>query len=164
MHTYVRNLLLLLILSALVFLTCLRQFCRVTRNPDSFTYILITQLVKDTITCQDNKVMLLSNLKCLNFRYSLHNIGIASPILKLSLRISKSSTHGESTRQDSYRTDNELWIDLAFLLGQNMFFVVQSLSRRRLIHLASCCYDSLVLIYVRWLVITAQSHHLLSSP
>ena len=70
-----------------------RLSIQITAIPNTFSTLLTQQLIKDPIASNNDKIMVLCDLKALNIRFSDNHIRIASPEIKLSFRISKRSAY-----------------------------------------------------------------------
>ena len=128
----------------------------VATQPDTAADVFIRHFVEDAITGKSDEVMLLRDLKDFDVRFGLHHVRIATTVIKFSLRVAESSTHRESTWQDPYWPNNELWINrtpirIRWLLLLSTFR--KDLGCSRLIDLAARLNYSVVLINIRWLVI-----------
>lgn len=73
-------------------------FCGLARHPDTLANILITQFVEDAIAAQNDKIVILCNLKLANLRLCFHYVRVAASELQLGIWIAKSATDGETTR------------------------------------------------------------------
>ena len=80
--------------------------------PNSLHSILIIQLIKNSISAQNNKVMIVSYFKCFYFRSGYDYIWISTILVQFSLRITKCPAHRKSTRQNSLRSNNNFWFSV----------------------------------------------------
>ena len=89
--------------------------------------------------------MILRYLERSNVRNCLYDINIPSSILKFSLRVTESSTDGESSRKNSDWPDDEFRVGIAVLcLLRQLFFLIENLRRSSLIDLTSRLDDAFV--------------------
>lgn len=116
--------------------------------PNAGADIFIRHLIKDTITSEDNKIMIFCNLKYFNIRNASYYIWISSSEFNLSLWIPKSSWYWKSSWQNSNRPNNV--IRLALFLSSNSRSTCGCSS---LINLSSCCDNSLIFYLLRWFMI-----------
>ena len=75
-----------------------RYFCSIAAQPNAFIDVFVRQLIEDSITAQDNEIMVLCDLENLDFRLCFYDVRIAAPILKLSFRVTEGTTDGKSSR------------------------------------------------------------------
>lgn len=122
--------------------------------PDAGAAVLVGELVKDTIASQNDKVVILRDLKRLDIWFTHDNIGIPPSEFKFRFGIPKCTRDRKSSRQDSYRSDYVVRIfTLTFLLSPWRY---DSFFRLRhtlcgcgcLVDLATSSDDSLVLIWI----------------
>lgn len=155
MHTY-----LLIILSLL--LVCLRSFCSITTQPNTLINVFVCQFVKNSVTSENDEVMMLWNRKHFNLWLGFHHVWVSSSIFKFRFRISEGSAYRKSSRKYSYWTHNKflvvhrVWFSWLHTFGKD-------LGSRGLINLTTRFYDAIIFVYIRWFVISAQSNDVLSS-
>lgn len=106
---------------------------------------------------------MLRNLKYFDFRRCIYDVGITTPILQLSFRISKSSTNWKPSRQNSYWANNILLVIIRYRLFRLLVFR-ENLTCGCLVNLPSCFYYSVIFIYIRRFVVPAQRHNIFATP
>lgn len=133
-----------------------------TCEPNSFTNVIISQFIEDSVRSQSDEIMLLRYLKGPYVRYGLNNIWIATSELKLCLWISKCATDRETPWQDSYGPHYKFRVSYfaVFLLLRQLFLLVQDLRRSCLVDLTTCLDYAFVFFNVWRLMISTESCHL----
>lgn len=120
----------------------------VTTVPHTRRDILIRHFIKDSITCQDNEIMIFVYFETGDIRFTNHNIWIASSEFIFSLRISKSPGYWKSTWKNSYWSYNKICI--VFVL---MLLLLCTSCSSCLVNLPSCCNYSFIFLVFWWLVV-----------
>ena len=153
----------------------------VARLPDALRHIFIGHLVKNSVACKYNKIMVLVNLELSYFWFCLYHIHVPSSICQLSFRITKGTRYGQSAGQNSYWPNHILrlrpldtlrvsiittklfWGLILTLSFKCRRIWLQGLSCCRLVNLSAILNDSSILVCVRGLMIPTKWHNNLSA-
>ena len=130
--------------------------------PHTTTHIFVRKFVEDTITAQDNKIVVFIYFEGVNIRFANNYIRVAATKFKFCLRISKSSWNREPARKNSNWTNNIVSVfcitsSLFASWRYDLFSTYAWGSSCSLIHLTITCNNSFVLVWIRWLMILTQS-------
>lgn len=75
-----------------------RYLSSITAQPNAFVDVFVRQFVEDSITAQNDEIVMLCNLENLDLRLCFYYVRIAAPVFKLGFWVTKGSTDGESSR------------------------------------------------------------------
>lgn len=101
--------------------------------------------------------MLFRNLERIDLRNHSHYLGVSSPILEFSFRITKGSWDTQPAREYPYGPNYKV---LFFI---SIFLIGTTVCCCSLVHLSTSGYDSFVFILVRRFMVLTKSENLLPS-